>query len=219
MNINKLFNKKSASISLQRATPGRFMGGATVGKIISLLVGNKSTQIIAGKVASYGGPSLLGGLAFKAYDNWKHQRNEETYLAAIRDFHRYGMQHSDIQEKDFKMIIVKVMIAAAKANGCVDSNEQKIILDAVNSMSLSTANKALVLDMLRDDISLQEITSAKMSVELKSEIYLAARLIIGSENVIESAFLKRLIDALQLPESLIRQLDFQAYETRPQLAA
>ena len=218
MNISKLFNKNSA-ISYQRATPGGFMGGATVGRIISLLVGSKSTRKIAGKVATYGGTTLLGGLAFKAYDNWKHQRNEETYLAAERNFHRYGMQHSDIQENDFKMIITKVMIAAAKANGSIDSNGQKIILNTVNSMSLSIEDKALVLDMLRDDISLQEITSAKISIELKSEIYLAARLIIGSENVIESAFLKRLIDALQLPESLARQLDFQAHETRPQLTA
>jgi len=34
-----------------------------------LLLGNKSAREIAGKAASYGGAAVLGGLAYKAFQN------------------------------------------------------------------------------------------------------------------------------------------------------
>ena len=140
-------------------------------------------------------------------------------MAAEKHFHRYGMEQSDVQEDYFQMTIMKVMIAAAKTNGSIDSKEQKKNLETISSMNLTAQEKYLILDLLHNDLSVGEIVSASMSVELKSEIYLAARLVIDAESgVLEYAFLKRLALALELPEALVNQLDFQMQQTLPQAA-
>lgn len=225
MIIDNLFSKfmrgsdaNTSFKSVGLTTPAGPFGEAADGGIVSLLMGSKSARRVAGKIIGYGGVTMPGGLAFKAYDNWKHQRNEETDMAAEKDFHRYGMEQSHIQENDFQITVIKVMIAAAKADKSIDANGQKKNFETINSMSLTTEEKGLLLDLLHSDLSLAEIASASMSVELKSEIYLAARLVIDAENALQSAFLNRLALALELPEALVNQLSFQIQQTLPQAA-
>jgi uncharacterized membrane protein YebE (DUF533 family) len=51
--------------------PGGLVGRAAAVGAMALLMGNKSARKFAGKTATIGGTALLGGLAFKAYQNWQ----------------------------------------------------------------------------------------------------------------------------------------------------
>jgi uncharacterized membrane protein YebE (DUF533 family) len=64
------FNKLSSNI------PGGLVGGTAAGGIMALLMGNKSARKFAGKAATYGGAALLGGLAYKAFQNWQQNSGD-----------------------------------------------------------------------------------------------------------------------------------------------
>ena len=226
MSINNLFNQfmgvsdpNTAIKSDGRTIQFGPVRGASAGSILSLVMGNRAAGKVAANLAGHGGASMLGSVAFKAYDNWKHECNEETPMATEMNFHRYGMEQSDVQEDDFQMMTMKVMIAAAKTNASIDTREQKKNLENINSLNLTAQEKDFMLELFHSDLSIAEITNESMSVELKSEIYLAARLVIDAESgVLETAFLKRLTQVLELPEAFVNQLDFQMQQALPQAA-
>jgi len=75
------------------------------------------------------------------------------------------------------------MIAAARADGHIDAQEQQRIFQAVEKMDLSSEDKGMVFegmvfDCLQKDLSIQEFATGISSMELKAEIYLASCLVI-----------------------------------------
>ena len=52
---------------LSNKLPGGLADGAVAGGLMALLMENKSARKVAGKTATYGGATLLVGLAYKAY--------------------------------------------------------------------------------------------------------------------------------------------------------
>ena len=51
--------------------PGGLMGGAAAGGVVALLLGSKKARKFAGKAAGYGGAAVVGGLAYRALQNWR----------------------------------------------------------------------------------------------------------------------------------------------------
>ena len=64
--------------------PGGLVGGAAAGGLMALLIGNKSARKMAKTVAGYGGAAVLGGLAYKAYQNWQ-QNNSAAVGSRVAD--------------------------------------------------------------------------------------------------------------------------------------
>ena len=194
--------------------PGGVAGGAAAGGIMALLLGNKSARKFAGKAATYGGLAVLGGLAYKGYQNWKNgQTPEGSQPATTADIASTGTEYApDTGNRGvpLEFTLIKAMIAAAKADGHIDAEEQTRIFDAVEQMNLSADQKGVVFDYLRSAISAREIASAVTSLEHKSEVYLASCLAIDPDHPDERAYLDELSAALQLPEGLADHLESQA---------
>jgi uncharacterized membrane protein YebE (DUF533 family) len=64
--------------SIRSALPGGLAGGVAAGGVMALLMGNKSARKLAGKAATFGGTALLGGLAYKAYQNWQGNQSPQS---------------------------------------------------------------------------------------------------------------------------------------------
>ncbi len=194
--------------------PGGLAGGAAAGGIMALLMGNKSARKFAGKAAGYGGAALLGGLAYKAYSNWQHNKGSQTTASSGTDSimaeNTGSLTPADTQSPDFQLQLVKSMIAAAKADGNIDSTEQERIFSTVKEMDISTEVTGIIFDLLQQPIEVEEIASGAESIEQKSEIYLAACLVINPDHSSEQAHLDRLASVLDLPEGLAEQLQWQA---------
>ncbi len=200
--------------------PGGLAGGAAAGGVVALLMGNKSARKFAGKAATYGGAALLGGLAFKAYQNWQGNQQNPAAAAAPAapqaadpdSFHQRAISHQAEQGIDPELVLVKAMIAAAKADGHIDAEEQQRIFQAVEKTSLSAADKGQIFDFLQKDIPIFEITSEVSGIEMKAEVYLASCLVITPDHPAERAHLDNLAMALQLPAELAQQLEQQAQQ-------
>jgi uncharacterized membrane protein YebE (DUF533 family) len=187
--------------------PGGLVGGAAAGGILALLVSNKSARKFAGTAASYGGAALLGGLAYKAYKNWQHV---EPAAAAP--------QSGQALSEEYQLLLVKAMIAAAAADGHIDQQEQQRIFRTIEQMEMSTEMKGVIFDLLQRPVPLDELAGADLSMEQKSELYLASCLIVDVDHREERLHLDRLAAALQLPGELAAQLESQAQTVVEQAA-
>jgi uncharacterized membrane protein YebE (DUF533 family) len=196
--------------------PGGLVGGAAAGGAMALLMGNKSARKIAGKAATYGGAALLGGLAFKAYRNWQGNNAGTTTPTPQQpavdpsSFHQRAISQQHNSGINPELALIKAMVAAAKADGHVDADEQQKIFEAVEKTSLSASEKGLIFEFLKKDIPIFELTTGINCIEMKAEIYLASCLVITHDHPAERTHLDNLAMALQLPEGLSVQLEQQA---------
>lgn len=196
--------------------PGGLAGGAAAGGIMALLMSSKSARKFAGKAASFGGAALLGGLAYKAYSNWRQGDGDAAAATGQRDPQSAAPRlESDftagaVQSEHFQLRLIMAMIAAAKADGHIDSKEQQAIFDAVEQIEFSSDLKGQVFDLLRRPIRLDELVAGVDGIEQKSELYLASCLAIDPDHPDEHSHLERLARALGLPEGLARHLQQEA---------
>ncbi len=187
--------------------PGGLAGGAMAGGIVAMIVGNKSARKLAGSAATYGGAALLGGLAYKAYKNWQRASQDGSPVS------ENSFTSAEIMSPDYQMTLIKAMIACARADGHIDGTEQQQIFDAIDKMELSTDQKALMFDLLRRPISIDELAQGATGMEQKTELYLVSCLVADPAQTADRAHLAALADKLQLPAELAQQLQAQAQET------
>ncbi len=220
--LNRLSNKTSenqvtstiTSASISSMLPGGLTGGAAAGGLVALLLGSKSTRKMATKVAKFGGTAVLGGLAYKAYDNWQQNKAigqtqpvlDSDIVQSITKEHQ-----ADIAAvTPLSMTLILTMIAASKADGNIDELEHRKLNDSIRKLDLGNEEKAAILDLMSRDISIEEIASSIHSDEHKAEVYLAAYLAIEVDNQAERTFLNNLGIALNLPRGFPAYLEQQA---------
>jgi uncharacterized membrane protein YebE (DUF533 family) len=201
---------------LSNGLPGGLAGGAAAGGIMALLMSNESARKFAGKAATIGGAAVLGGLAYKAYQQWQKSASvgagaqPSSGPASLQPPERIeSPQH---QQPASDLTLIKAMISAAKADGHIDEREQERIFQTVDEMALSDELKAKVFDYLRQPVTVEELALEVTTLEQKSEVYLAACMVTRIDNPAERAYVHALGYALQLPQGLTQQLDAQAQQ-------
>jgi uncharacterized membrane protein YebE (DUF533 family) len=193
-------------------------GMALAGGVLGLMLGNKKLRKMAGGAAGYGGAALIGALAYRAFENWKGGNAPAAPAelpataaalpppAALPSAYLPSAQPA-ADGQPFELMLVKAMIAAAKADGHIDAAEQARVFRAVEEQGLDAAAKAFVFDALAAPSDLGAIAAAAKTPEQKAELYLAARLAIEPDQPAERAFLDALSHRLGLAPALRAHLD------------
>lgn len=218
MNINDLISEvtsrngsSGSSNKLSSMLPGGLAGGAAAGGVMALLLGSKSTRKMAKKVATLGGSAVLGGLAYKAYDNWQQSKQEGQSLEPQQSAPEQALIEQQTAITDSaNMLLIKAMIAAAKCDGEFDQEEQRKLFASADKLNLDHQAKAAIFDLMNRDISVAEIAAEVTSDEQKAEVYLAAFLAITVDHQQERAFLDSLAKAMSLPPGFPAYLEQQA---------
>ena len=197
------------------AGKGSFVKGAAAGGILGLLVGNKKMRKMAGGMIGYGGAAAAGALAYKAYHNWQQGKQVATApVASPADMNNVdpkflpNADHSPASQ-NFSLTLITAMIAAAKADGHIDAQEQSAIFEQVEKMALDAESKGFVFDALRKPVDLDALVAATQGIEQASELYLVSRAAIDVDHPAERAYLEVLAHRLQLPAELVAHLDHQ----------
>ncbi len=205
--------------SLTSMIPGGLAGGAAAGGIMALLMGSKSTKKMAKKVAQYGGTAIVGGIAYKAFDNWKNNKalgqteaidHHDIQLADEAYTQPMVMDAENNVQPSLDMVLINTMIAATKSDGQIDAEEHKRLFGAIEKLNFTPEDKATVFDAMGRDISVQEIADAVSLDEHKAEVYISAYLAIEVDDQQERVFLNTLANALNLPKGFPAYLEQQA---------
>uniref|UniRef100_UPI004055A199 DUF533 domain-containing protein n=1 Tax=Candidatus Electronema sp. TaxID=2698783 RepID=UPI004055A199 len=110
-------------------------------------------------------------------------------------------------EQDLACRLVQVMIAAAHADGTLDADEERAILDRLRGAELSQEEKMFLLEELHNPRSIAELTEGIGSLRLAQAMYAVALSTITVDTESERRWLNDLGAALGLSEEVRRFIE------------
>jgi uncharacterized membrane protein YebE (DUF533 family) len=176
--------------------------GAVGGGLVSLLMGSKKSKKLGKKLGKntlkVGGVAVLGALAYKVYNDYQ---SKQTSTGTTENFNARDDYHSEL--------ILKAMIAAAKADGHVDQQEMAHIESTLEQSGADNALQRLVHEELNKPLDPAEVARLARSPQQASEVYLASLIVIDEQNFMEKAYLQELAKQLRLDGEVTYQLEQQ----------
>jgi uncharacterized membrane protein YebE (DUF533 family) len=170
--------------------------GAAAAGVLALLLGTQAGRRVTGAAVKVGGLAALGGMAYQMYRQW------ESGASAPAEGEAAEQAQQAAAPKASAEVLLKAMIAAAKADGHVDSSEMENIRQRMGEMALDADVNDMILTELTQPLSASDIaTLANGDLAVATEIYLVSAAVIDAANDAEQAYLKDLRVALQLPET------------------
>lgn len=211
--IKSVSGGKSAGDLIEQAK--EFMGknqlatGAALGGIGALLLGSKGGRGLLGNAAGLGGLAMIGGLAFKAYQDHmaKKAPSAPAQIEAAPDDSPFGHTGDAQRDQETATLILRAMIAAAACDGTIDNEERSRIVGGLEKAGLDVyAAKFLDQEFARP-ATIEELAAAATTPAIASQLYTAARIAIEPDRPAERAFLTSLAAALKLDPGLVAQID------------
>jgi uncharacterized membrane protein YebE (DUF533 family) len=179
--------------------------GAALGGIAGLLLGSKGGKKMAGTALQVGGVAALGGLAYTAWKNWQAQQAgqaPEGGDGAAKAEGTVFLPKAEAERNDLSLTLLSAMIAAGKADGHLDGDEQGRIFAKADESLLSAEEKGFLMDQMRRPLDLDALAAKAATPERAAEIYAASRLAIDPDHAAEKDYLDRLAARLGLDPGL-----------------
>jgi uncharacterized membrane protein YebE (DUF533 family) len=198
---------------------GKYATGAAAGGALALLLGSRRGRSLGGKALKIGTVAALGTLAWRAYSEWQAKQQAASPAAAA------GAPQSPTllsprfealpapQLEDHSRVMLKAMIAAAKADGHMDEREHGLVDAEMQRLAADDAVRRWVADELQRPVEPAEVAAASTGPQMASEIYLASLLVVDETTTMERAYLDELARQLKLPPDLKADLETRAKST------
>ena len=202
-----LFNQAKAY-----AGQNKMATGVAIGGLGALLLGTGGGRSLIGTAATLGGLALVGGLAYKAFQNHQAgkappQPGAPAQIEAAPDASPYGHTGNAQTDNETAMLVLRAMIAAAACDGVVDNEERSRIVGGLQQAGLDVHAAKFLDDEFAKPASIAELAAAAKTPALAAQVYTAARIAIEPDSMKEKAFLINLAVALGLDEGLVAQID------------
>jgi len=193
------------------ATGGGLDGlGGLLGGLGGMLGGGSSRSGMSQGRSGAGGYAALaslGMMAFKAYQAWQ-QKQASAPQQALRTVD----QLSGPEAESHSHAILRALIAAAKADGRIDAQEQAVISAELKQHSDDPQLQAWLDAQVAEPLNAVALAAeAQGDTAMASEMYLASVMLIGKQEGGERAWLDELAGALGLAPELQSQLEQQAH--------
>lgn len=192
-------------------------GGAAAGGLVSILLGSKGGKKLAGGALKLGGAAVLGGLAYRAWQNYQATKGAQTTVPVepMQDITpkvegTVFLPSAPKERNELSLVLLRAMIAAAKADGHIDAAEQKNIFAKLDELELDNEAKAFVIDELRKPLDIDAVVKGATSPERAVEIYAASVLAIDPDDPAEQAYLAMLASRLKLDPALKASVETEA---------
>lgn len=181
-----------------------FGGGVAATGLLSLLMGKKG---FGSNALQLGSMAALGALAYNA---WKNYRGGQAAPAsAAQGQFIPAEERSQAQTAQASELTIKAMIAAAAADGRIDTAESSAILAQIGT---ENAEARAWLEQQIHNPPTPQTLAAEVGNDpaLAAEIYLASRIVCGDLDRKEIVYLHELAEALHLDDALVEKLEHQA---------
>lgn len=185
--------------------------GAVLGGLGGLLLGTSGGRSLAVDAAKLGGLVLVGGLAYKAYQNYRdgkplvHVGDPVAPPPANSPFNA-----DNAEAQDNALIMLRAMIAAAASDGLIDARERQNILGNIQSLGIDPETLEFLEKETSNPLDAQGLARLASGPEQAAQVYTAARLGIDVDNDDERQFMADLARELRLDPALVAQLEAAA---------
>ena len=181
-----------------------FGGGVAATGLLSLLMGKKG---FGSNALQMGSMAALGALAYNAWKNY--QGGQAAPASAAQGQFIPAEQRTQAQTAQASELTIKAMIAAAAADGRIDTAESSAILAQIGT---ENAEARAWLEQQIHNPPTPQTLAAEVGNDpaLAAEIYLASRIVCGDLERKEIVYLHELAEALHLDDALVEKLEHQA---------
>ena len=184
--------------------------GAALGGLASLLLGTSTGRGAALDAGKLGGLAMIGGLAYKAYQNYTAANlvpatREPTVEAPAES--PFGKTANPEADKQTSLTLIRAMIATAASDGIIDSTERANIVGGLTQAGLDDLSAKFLEAEFTNPASIESLVAASNSPEMAAQIYAAARISIHADKPEEIAFLQNLAHGLKLDANLVAHID------------
>ena len=181
-----------------------FGGGVAATGLLSLLMGKKG---FGSNALQLGSMAALGALAYNAWKNY--QGGQAAPASAAQGQFIPAEERSQAQTAQASELTIKAMIAAAAADGRIDTAESSTILAQIGT---ENAEARAWLEQQIHNPPTPQTLAAEVGNDpaLAAEIYLASRIVCGDLDRKEIVYLHELAEALHLDDALVEKLEHQA---------
>lgn len=192
--------------------PGAAAAGA--GGLGAVVLGTRTGRSLAGTAAKLGALALIGGLAYKAYQNYAQGRplisgGDTGRLLSEPAPNGSGFE-PDAISNDTAILYIRAMIAAAAADGRIDRSEHQNIIGGLQQAGIGAEAQAFLQQEIQNPASIEDLAQACSSGEEAVQVYTAARLAIDPDTEQESEFLTSLAQQLGMDANLVAHIDATA---------
>lgn len=183
------------------------------GALVAVLLGTSTGRNVSSAALKLGGLAAIGGLAYKAYQNYKNggdpaqtAEQDPELLPPPEDTGFHPLQAPQ-GETEFTLTLVRAMIAAANADGHIDDAERKHIADKLSLSGIGADAEAFLLNEIEHPLTIDELVASAQTDAQKLELFTASRLTIAPDTRTERGYLDLLAGRLGLPDALIDHVE------------
>lgn len=199
------------------------VGGVAGGLLGSVLVNKRARKALGGSAMKLGGAAALAGLAYYAYQNMQKGAAgaapppppppagraappppppaEAAAAAAPPEFLPPPERGDDCD--DLARTMIHAMIAAAHADGRIDGEELKAVLDAVEREDIDAGQRSEILRLLNAPPTADDIAALADTPAHAMELYTASLATTGGDTPAEQAYLALLARKLRLEPGFV----------------
>ena len=181
---------------------GTAMGGAG-----GLVLGTQTGRAVAASVAKIGALALIGGLAYKAFQNYQAGKPFVTGTTAPEAAPTGSGFETAAVTNESATLYIKAMIAAAAADGRIDATEHAKIVGSLKQAGLDDGAEEFLANELNNPASIDDLAAAVSTPEEAVQVYTAARIAIEPDSPAEGRFLAGLAGALGIDAKLAQHID------------
>lgn len=197
-----------------------FAGGLAGGLASSMLTGKKGRKL-GKKALKVGGVAAVGALAYTAYQRFNNKDTSSNVPATATDLVAappgtafMPEESDDVAIEALGLILVRAMIAVARADGRLDAQESQSIFQKIQSLELDSNSQALLVEEMGHPVDMDAIVNSATTPEIAAEIYTASLLAVEVDTAAEKSYLGMLAARLRLPTELVVELEQQVEAQR-----
>jgi uncharacterized membrane protein YebE (DUF533 family) len=179
--------------------------GAAMAGTLAVLLGTRAGRAVGGAAVKLGSLAAIGGLAYKTYQDWQGKQGQAAAEPAAPAGQLAGQQ-----AEQRSRVLLKAMIAAAKADGHIDEAESGKIDKHLEQLGLDRDTLHFVKAELAKPLDVKDVAAAADSPETAAEMYLTSLLAIDIDSEQEKHYLSELAAALKLAPALVTALENRA---------
>ncbi len=186
--------------------------GAIAGGLLGVLLTGGGRKLL-GTGVKVGGAALIGGLAYKAYEDWKAGKSaipESGPVALPQPDGTLFLPSDAGAADDLAARLLQAMVAAAKADGHVTSEERARINGQLATLGLEAEASAMIAAELDAPLDAGRIAGLARTEAEAAEIYVASLLTVDPEGAAEKGYLAMLAARLKLDPGLVAHLHAKA---------
>jgi uncharacterized membrane protein YebE (DUF533 family) len=185
------------------------------GALAAVLLGTGAGRSVLGTGAKLGGLAAIATLGYKAYQNYQAGKPILPQAGAPAELPdpstiegtAFDQTAQGPQGEMFTLSLVRIMIAAARADGHIDEAERAAILGKLKLSGINEDVQSFIDGELSNPVDLDGLVASAVTQEQKVELYTAARLTIAPDTRAERGFLDMLAGRLGLADGLIDHID------------